>query len=807
MSENARSDSTEISKQQTPNNLLNANPANPFLVDINTLNSLGSGNKNMFIPNSSSENKKQRKSLKPKKTGNEVIMDEFIKNEEDLGSESDSENESEDKFLNEFFNRFKDGKNLRRLITTRRNVYCQLISTKEFALELDFTPESFILDIITSNGGKLDHDTSLYFAPYSNYQKTLEDFDNIEKMSEKVNLYPIAEITNKLLNKINYSEISFRMNRNVKRIKIDYNDEVPKSLEELPDEVLKGLYPFQKDGIEFAIKNHARILLADEMGVGKTIQSVCIAGLYTEDWPVLVICPSAVKTCWKNEILIWLKHIVDESDIFIVKSSKNKLKKAKFYICTYDLATRISDKLKKFKFQFCIADECHSLKNMQSKRYEKLMPILRQSKRLLLLSGTPILAKPVEAFHVVHALRPDIFTRFKPFGDRYCDPKPTQFGIDWSGQANTKELHFLMSTLMIRRLKKNVISELPPKKRQKVELHCETDIVAKVRKYLNSRFQKELEKEKADRGELTEKDKEEKAERKKKEELEEKLTFAEAYSLTGLAKLKGIKDYIKYLLENNCKFIIYAYHIAVLDSIEDLLIEFEVGYIRIDGRVLNEKRDEAVAQFQEDETCKVALLGITACATGINLTAASTILFAELYWTPAIMIQAEDRAHRIGQQHPCVNIHYLYGADTIDEIIFPRLREKYFVVSTTLDDQKLELGLQPVESGVVGDFSNSNKKIISQKKIIIDDEEEDFQEFKKEIENNYGLIVDKNEIEKSIDEDLFSKLNLHDGGVKRERDLDSVEENDETNFSLQEKEISFFSKSSSKTKFGNSSDL
>ncbi len=62
---------------------------------------------------------------------------------------------------------------------------------------------------------------------------------------------------------------------------------------------------------------------------------------------------------------------------------------------------------------------------MKSKRYEKLMPILRESKRLLLLSGTPILAKPIEAFHAVHALRPDIFTRFKPFGDRYCDPKPS----------------------------------------------------------------------------------------------------------------------------------------------------------------------------------------------------------------------------------------------------------------------------------------------------------------------------------------------------------------------------------------------
>jgi hypothetical protein len=334
-------------------------------------------------------------------------------------------------------------------------------------------------------------------------------------------------------------------------------------------------------------------------------------------------------------------------------------------------------------------------------------------------------------------------------------------------------------------------------------------IVSKVRKYLNDRFQRELEKEKAERGELTVKDKEEKADRKKKEELEEKITFAEAYSLTGLAKLKGIKDYIKNLLENNCKFIIFAYHISVLDSIEDLLYEFEVGYIRIDGRVLNEKRDEAVAEFQNKDTCRVALLGITACATGITLTAASTVLFAELYWTPAIMIQAEDRAHRIGQEHSCVNIHYLYGADTIDEIIFPRLRNKYFVVSTTLDDKKLDLGLQLVESGVVGDFSNSNKKIITQNRIIDDDddEEEDFEKFKKEIENKYGLIVDKNEIEKSIDDDLLGKINFHYDGTKRERDFEITEDSAETNLTYQENDISYISRRSSKIRLDNSKEI
>jgi len=113
--------------------------------------------------------------------------------------------------------------------------------------------------------------------------------------------------------------------------------------------------------------------------------------------------------------------------------------------------------------------------------------------------------------------------------------------------------------------------------------------------------------------------------------------------------------------------------------------------MRIDGSTKVELRHQYVQIFQNDENCQVAILSITACATGLTLTRASTVVFAELYFTPAVMQQAEDRAHRIGQEHKCVNVHYLFGKDTIDELILRNIDEKHKIVTTTVDDKVILL--------------------------------------------------------------------------------------------------------------------
>ena len=120
------------------------------------------------------------------------------------------------------------------------------------------------------------------------------------------------------------------------------------------------------------------------------------------------------------------------------------------------------------------------MKSPDAKRTKCLMPIIKKSKRVILITGTPILAKPVELFPLLNMLRPDLFHNFSVFGNRYCDPKRNYFGMDWTGSSHPKELNFILKHIMIRRLKKDVMNQLPPKKRQKIEIQTDPKIIKQI---------------------------------------------------------------------------------------------------------------------------------------------------------------------------------------------------------------------------------------------------------------------------------------------------------------------------------------
>ena len=109
---------------------------------------------------------------------------------------------------------------------------------------------------------------------------------------------------------------------------IDYTEDSINSpkLNDLPKTLLKNLYRFQKQGIIFGIKKFSRLLIADEMGVGKTVQAIGLSCLYQKDWPVLVICPSSLKFAWRDEINLWLSEILEKDDVQVIRHSKNEFK-------------------------------------------------------------------------------------------------------------------------------------------------------------------------------------------------------------------------------------------------------------------------------------------------------------------------------------------------------------------------------------------------------------------------------------------------------------------------------------------------
>ena len=133
------------------------------------------------------------------------------------------------------------------------------------------------------------------------------------------------------------------------------------------------------------------------------------------------------------------------------------------------------------------------------------------------------------------------------------------------------------------------------------------------------------------------------------------------------------------------------------------MLKAKINYIRIDGRIDVKKRYEAVKKFQNDPKCTVAILSLTASSQGITLTAAQCVVFAEMHWTPGIMIQAEDRAHRIGQASS-VTVYYLYGEDTIDSLIYPRLRLKSEVIANVVDGKSDDETFKIQETRIVSNL-------------------------------------------------------------------------------------------------------
>ncbi|KAL6526446.1 hypothetical protein OROGR_015536 [Orobanche gracilis] len=230
--------------------------------------------------------------------------------------------------------------------------------------------------------------------------------------------------------------------------------------DKIPSYVESKLLSFQREGIRFILQHGVRVLLADEMGLGKTLQAIAVTSCIPEAWPVLILAPSSLRLHWASTIQQWLN--IAPSDILVVLSQWNGSNRGGFNIVSsnaktsisldgvfniisYDIVPKLQDRILASDFKVVIADESHFLKNGQAKRTNSSLPILQ-----------------------LEALYPDVYKNVHEYGNRYC--KGGIFGV-YQGASNHEELHNMMkATLMIRRLKKDVLSELPVKRRQQVFL-------------------------------------------------------------------------------------------------------------------------------------------------------------------------------------------------------------------------------------------------------------------------------------------------------------------------------------------------
>ncbi|XP_055967956.1 SWI/SNF-related matrix-associated actin-dependent regulator of chromatin subfamily A-like protein 1 [Sorex fumeus] len=423
--------------------------------------------------------------------------------------------------------------------------------------------------------------------------------------------------------------------------------------------LVSSLLPFQRVGVNFAIAKGGRLLLADDMGLGKTIQALCIAAYYRKEWPLLVVVPSSVRFTWKQAFLRWLPSLSEDS-INVVVSGKDRLAAGLVSIVSFDLLSKVEKQLKTASsFKVVIIDESHFLKNSKTARCRAAMPILKMAKRVILLSGTPAMSRPAELYTQIIAVKPTFFPHFHLFGVRYCDAKRQPWGWDYSGSSNLGELKILLEeVVMLRRLKSDVLSQLPAKQRKMVVVAPER-MSAKTRAALDAAAK-----------EMTTKN----TKQKQKEAL---FVF---FNRTAEAKIPSIIEYILDLLESGReKFLVFAHHKVVLDAVTKELDRKNVPHIRIDGSTSSADRETLCQQFQLSERHAVAVLSITAANMGLTFSAADLVVFAELFWNPGVLIQAEDRVHRIGQSSS-VSVHYLVARGTADDYLWPLIQEKIRVL-------------------------------------------------------------------------------------------------------------------------------
>lgn len=493
---------------------------------------------------------------------------------------------------------------------------------------------------------------------------------------------------------------------------------------------------YQAAGVEYALA-HLDCLIGDAPGLGKTIQAVGLSNCLPLARKILIVAPASLKVNWKREWGLWdvkgltvgiaeTRHNVKIAD-GAFKNGKPRFRTevipdfwpdTEVVIVNADILDRFEKQIKDQHWNLLVVDEAHSLKSSESyrtlfilggrrkekvegerkKRWIKYLPI--STDRRLFLTGTPLLNRPIELWPMCKAFDPrGLGADYEVYAYTYCgawwDTMRGKYGgLDVSGATNKKELgQKLRAAFMIRRIKKEVMKDLPDKSRNIILLNSpairalverERELAEALKLYESDMLgivtDTEIADQIAERAALYGFGEEEgDGPRSKKLDLEYAIgiTGLEAPQIEilfneislvrrdlGIAKAEAVIAWVREFLESGEKLVLFAYHTIVLETMYDALEDFQPGMIH--GGTAVKKRQLEVDRFQNDEGCRVILLNILAGGVGHTLTRASDVAFAEGDWVPSNLLQAEDRVHRIGQESDKVMIFYLFANGSLD---------------------------------------------------------------------------------------------------------------------------------------------
>lgn len=457
---------------------------------------------------------------------------------------------------------------------------------------------------------------------------------------------------------------------------------------------------YQVAPLEYILSRRGRILLADDVGLGKTITSASYF-LYTKiNYPLLIVCTASTKLQWEREFkrfdLSHKKVVVCEglasvhkhdADVVIINYdlfSSHVYKENNRYVVSDAL-----DDLKSMNFQGAILDECQRMKSPGTLWNNGVRFVIDEVPNVLALSATPIENKPIEFFNILNILRPDIWHNYKHFAERYCNGHEatryvryrgrahSQKYFDVSGSSNLKELYELLKKhVMFRRINQGTIAGLP-KVAPPVVLPLRLS-PAELKEY-NAILNDEAETTAREGGTTA---------------IGNSLTrTSKLKEFTAVAKLEYVKTFLKDLITNgDDKIVVFTEHHITIDTLYN---EFKKYSVKFDGRVSSKKKDEAKTKFIEDKDIRIFFGQIKSSGEGLDglQKVCNKLMYVELPYKPTIIRQCNGRIERDGSPFEYIVPYFPILLDTIEEKIIDVLVDKQSNILMVLDGEENDSGI------------------------------------------------------------------------------------------------------------------
>lgn len=405
------------------------------------------------------------------------------------------------------------------------------------------------------------------------------------------------------------------------------------------------LTDFQQEGLGFLLRND-RCLLADEMGLGKTVQALAAIS-ETGKFPVLVIAPSHLIRNWQKEIARFIRK-KDGSliDVHIIQGlTPYELPCADIYLMHYLLLRGWKEVLPNLGFSTVLFDEIQELRHSGTEKYSAASLVTSRADRVIGLSGTPIYNRGAEIWNVINILDFHFLGDYESFTREWCYgygnqivQKPELLGEKLRDEG-----------MMLRRLKKDVLPELPSKRRLVIPLEKDEGTYRRLMEPLKAIYQ-----EIASLG----------SDQPSRRAMLGMKVEQCARRAAGISKASYVIQFVRALLDGGESVLLFAHHHEVMDLYHDGFKAYQPVFIT--GRETDRQKELSIERFMNGKTnlCCISLRS----ASGMNLQRASCVVFGELDWSPAVHSQAEDRAHRIGQTDSLLCYYLVSGSGSDSEI-------------------------------------------------------------------------------------------------------------------------------------------